>query len=179
MQFKYAENNIIIRPYQESDIDDLFEAAYESRSQIYPWLVWCHPNYSRDESKSWILSRPEAWKADTDYSFAIREKQRDRYLGGVGFNLVNRLHSFCNLGYWIRSSATGKGIATAAVQLAAKFGFAELKLNRLEILVAIDNTASQKVAEKAGALREGILRKRLLVHGKAHDAVMYSLTVPD
>jgi RimJ/RimL family protein N-acetyltransferase len=41
--------------------------------------------------------------------------------------------------------------------------------------VAIENKASQGVAVKAGAMREGILRNRLLLHGKIHDAVMFSL----
>jgi RimJ/RimL family protein N-acetyltransferase len=48
-------------------------------------------------------------------------------------------------------------------------------LNRIEILVAVDNLASQRVAAKVGAVREGILRNRLLLHGKIHDAVMFSL----
>jgi ribosomal-protein-serine acetyltransferase len=38
---------------------------------------------------------------------------------------------------------------------------------------------SQRVAEKSGALREGVLRNRLLLHGKIHDAAMYSLTPED
>lgn len=49
-------------------------------------------------------------------------------------------------------------------------------LIRLEVVVAAGNDASQWVAEKAGACREGTLLKRLLLHGVAHDAVMFSLT---
>jgi RimJ/RimL family protein N-acetyltransferase len=59
--------------------------------------------------------------------------------------------------------------------LLADFGFKELKLNRIETLVAVDNLASQRVAAKVGAVREGILRNRLLLRGKIHDAVMFSL----
>ena len=80
-----------------------------------------------------------------------------------------------NLGYWVRSSRVKHGIATAAALLLADFGFKELKLNRIEILAAVENHASQRVAAKAGAMREGILRNRLLLHGKIHDAVIFSL----
>lgn len=59
--------------------------------------------------------------------------------------------------------------------LGARFGFQELKLFRIEIVVRLDNRASLRVAEKTGAVREGILRDRLLAHGKSHDAVMFSL----
>jgi RimJ/RimL family protein N-acetyltransferase len=61
----------------------------------------------------------------------------------------------------------------------AKFGFAELGLQRIEILAAIPNIASQRVAEKAGAVREGVLRKRLLIRGVSQDAVMFSLVAED
>ena len=52
-------------------------------------------------------------------------------------------------------------------------------MNRLEILAAVDNIASQRVAEKAGAIREGIMRNRLVIHGKLYDAVMFSLIPGD
>lgn len=63
--------------------------------------------------------------------------------------------------------------------LVARFGFDELKLRRIEIVAAINNKASQRVAEKAGATREGILRNRLVVRDKVYDAVMFSLIPGD
>jgi len=65
------------------------------------------------------------------------------------------------------------------VLLVARFGFDELKLRRIEIVAAINNKASQRVAEKAGATREGILRNRLVVRDKVYDAVMFSLIPGD
>jgi RimJ/RimL family protein N-acetyltransferase len=71
-----------------------------------------------------------------------------------------------NLGYWVRTSETGRGIASKATRLVAQFGFAELGLQRIEILAAVGNVASQRVAEKAGAVRECVARKRLLINGE-------------
>ncbi len=82
------------------------------------------------------------------------------------------------LRYWVRSSATRAGVATAAVHALRDWAFLTTDLIRLEIVVAIGNLASLRVAEKSGATREGIQRSRLLLHGRAHDAVMYSLTRP-
>jgi RimJ/RimL family protein N-acetyltransferase len=62
-----------------------------------------------------------------------------------------------HVGYWVRTGQTGQGIATAAVRLIARFGFEDLGLQRLELLVAVENLASRRVAEKAGARFEGIL----------------------
>lgn len=84
-----------------------------------------------------------------------------------------------NLGYWVRTSRTRSGVASAATRLIARFGFLSLGLQRLEIVVAVGNQASERVAEKAGATREGVLRKRLLIHGQPHDAVLYSLVAED
>jgi RimJ/RimL family protein N-acetyltransferase len=61
----------------------------------------------------------------------------------------------------------------------AKFGFEELQLERIEIVAAVGNKASERVAEKAGAVREGIARRRLRVHGVQHDAICFSLIPED
>ena len=63
--------------------------------------------------------------------------------------------------------------------MAARFGFEELGLHRIEIVAAVENIASQRVAEKAGAVREGVLRKRLLIRGESQDAVLFSLLPED
>ena len=85
------------------------------------------------------------------------------------------LHRFANLGYWVRSSAAGRGVAPAAVRLLADWAFRETDLLRLEIVAAVGNRRSQRVAEKAGAIREGVLRDRLLLHGQPHDVVIYAI----
>ena len=65
-------------------------------------------------------------------------------------------------------------MATAAVERVRNWGFEQTRLVRLEVVIAIGNIASHRVAEKAGALREGTLRSRLLLHGTHHDATMFS-----
>ena len=79
----------------------------------------------------------------------------------------------------MRSSAVGRGVATRATRLVARLGFAQLGLQRIEIIAAVDNLASQRVAEKAGAVREGLARKRLLVRGEPQDAFVFSLLPED
>lgn len=100
-------------------------------------------------------------------------------MGGVGLNFINRVHQVANLGYWVRTSAAGRGVATNAARLMARFGFEKIGLHRVEILAAVPNVASQRVAEKAGAIREAILRKRLLIGGESQDAVLFSLIPKD
>jgi RimJ/RimL family protein N-acetyltransferase len=126
------------------------------------------------EAVEWIRSRAPLAAEGREYSFAIVGRD-GRFLGGCGVNQINRVHRFGNLGYWVRTSATRHGVATEAVRQVAEFAFRNVDLVRLEIVCAVGNDASQGVAERAGAVREGILRHRLILHGQPVDAVMYSL----
>ena len=125
------------------------------------------------------MSREEAWRNGKAYDFAVFDRETCAFLGGVGLNQLNRAHGFANLGYWVRASGMGRGVAGAAARLAARFAFEDLRLNRVEIIIAMENERSQRAAQKAGARREGVLRSRLLIAGRLHDAVMYSLVAAD
>ncbi len=171
--------NIAIRPYQPGDAPLLYEAAYESIADIYPWMPWCHPGYTLEESKEWLKTCLAEREAKQAFDFAVYDKATHQFLGAVAINQLHPIHQFANLGYWVRSSCTGHGIAVAAVRLCAQFGFDELKLRRLEILTAAGNVRSQRVAEKAGATREGVLRQRLNISSVWHDVMMFSLIPED
>lgn len=179
MTDELSDGRILIRPFREDDIDVVFEAVRESVTEVSPWLPWCHANYKRDETVAFILSRPEAWSTGQEYAFAVVDAGTNAFLGGVGLSQINYIHRICNLGYWVRTSCVRRGTASAAARLAARFGLQQLGLQRIEILAAVGNHASQRVAEKAGATREGVLCKRLLVNGQSQDAVLYSLVAED
>ena len=126
------------------------------------------------DAAEWIRSRRQLADEGHEYTFAIVGDD-GRFLGGCGINQINRLHRFGNLGYWVRSSATGRGVATQAVRRAAAFAFRNTDLVRLEIVCAVGNERSQRVAVRSGAAREGVLPRRLVLHGHPVDAVVYSL----
>lgn len=170
---------IFLRPYCEADAEHLYSAVRESIPEISRWLSWCNENYSLEESRNFISCRQITSQGDEWYSFAVFEKSSGEFVGGVGLNFINRVHQFGNLGYWVRTSAAGRGFATSAARLAARYGFVKLGLRRIEIVAAVGNVASQRVAEKAGAIRECVARNRLLVNGESHDAVLYSLIPAD
>ena len=176
MKTEFADAMTGIRPYRPEDAQALFAAVRGSATELSPWMPWCTENYSLADSVNYVSTRDAEWEKGDDYSFLIYDLRDGGYLGGVGLNHINRENHFANLGYWVRTNRRGKGIAPAAVRLIARFGFEELKFMRLEIVAAVGNKPSQRVAEKSGAVREGVLRNRLALQEKQHDAVVYSLT---
>ena len=166
--------DISLRPYAVADALDVCQAVHESLNELMPWMPWCHPNYSLQDSRTWLEGQVKAFQAGTAFEFAI-VSSGGRYLGGCGVNDIGQANRRGNIGYWVRTSEARRGVATAAVRLAYQWAMVNTNLIRLEILIAVGNIASQRVAEKAGAVREGTLRKRLLLHDEPHDAVMFSL----
>ena len=169
-----SDSQIALRPYSLADVEAVWEAARESLAELTPWMPWAHSQYAIHETRAWIESQAAAFAKDIAYEFAI-VSTGGRCLGGCGLNQIDRQNRRANLGYWVRTSATGRGIATAAVKLLRQWAFDRTDLLRLEVLVAAGNQRSLRVAERAGAQREGLLRKRLVVHGIVHDAVLFSL----
>jgi ribosomal-protein-serine acetyltransferase len=174
-----GDGDILVRPVRLDDAEALFEAVRESIPEVSPWLPWCHEDYAIEETREFLRSRVDPEQSEEAYSFGIFDQTSKRFLGGVGLNFIIRVHQIANLGYWVRTSAIGKGVASKATRLVARFGFAELGLQRIEIVAAASNIASQRVAEKAGAVRECVARDRLLINGKRQDAVVFSLLPKD
>jgi RimJ/RimL family protein N-acetyltransferase len=170
-----AESEAIhIRPYVVADARSLFEAARESVDTVGLWQSWCTPEFSLRTAQAWVEAQVLAFQSQTQFEFVICDGE-GLYLGGCGLNRLDWANATANLGYWVRASSVGHGVATEAARQLARWGFDNTGLRRLELLVALGNLPSLRVAVKLGTGREGLLRQGLLVHGAPHDAVLFSL----
>jgi len=169
---------VIIRPCSADDASAMYEAVRESLAELIRWMPWCHPDYSLQEARSWLRVQVQAFHERKWFEFAIVDAG-GRYLGQCGLNQFDEMNRRCNLGYWVRTGAARRGVATRAALLLRDWAFAHTSLVRLEIVVADGNHASVRVAEKAGAVREAVLRDRLILHGAPVDALMFSFVRPD
>jgi ribosomal-protein-serine acetyltransferase len=163
-----------LRPYDCSCVPELYQAATESRHEISPWMAWLHPKYERQDLEFWTAHAIAAWNTQSEYEFLIYDRQDGAVLGSCGLNNINRKDMVSNLGYWVRTSRTRLGAATQAARLLQEFGLKVAGFNRVEIVVAEGNAASRRVAEKAGALYEGLQRRRVRVGDRVYDAHMYA-----
>ncbi len=166
---------VTIRPYRETDAAEVCEAVRESMAELVPWMPWCHPQYSEHDAISWIRATLDGFISGAIYDFAVFDAD-GRYTGGCGVNQIRTSQGAANLGYWVRSSRAGRGIAPAAALKVVDWTWHHTPLTRLEIVAAVDNLRSQRVAEKVGARRERIVQERLVARGAPYAAVLYSLT---
>jgi RimJ/RimL family protein N-acetyltransferase len=150
----------------------------ESLTELIPWMPWAHQSYAETDAAAWVKTASDAGATGAMYDFAIVDPD-GRYAGACGINHINRFDGVANVGYWVRSSRVGRGIATAAVRLLVPWAFANTSLNRLEIVIAVGNERSLRVAERAGAHRDAVLRKRIVLQGVPRAAVLYSIVRPD
>jgi ribosomal-protein-serine acetyltransferase len=170
---------VLLRRYQRTDINEVYPAVRESITDLSPWLEWCDENYSKEDAEQFIKHQSMWWEKGEVYNFAITDYKTRIYCGGCLFNHINRGDRYGNLAYWVRSSRIGEGIAAAASKLVANYGFEYLGLNRVEIVIALNNIPSIRVAEKVGATREGTLRNRIQIRDRVYDAVIFSLVPGD
>jgi ribosomal-protein-serine acetyltransferase len=175
----YLQDGVVaIRPFHKSDLKPAYAAVRESQAEVYDWLPDLR-DLTESEVLEYIAAQPQAWANHEAYNFIVLEHETGEMLGGCGLTQINSRHRFANLYYWVRTGRTGEGIATRAVRLAARFGLEFLKLHRVEIVVALENRPSLRVAEKSGAQREGLLRQRIVIDDRSYDAVMFSFVSGD
>jgi RimJ/RimL family protein N-acetyltransferase len=115
----------------------------------------------------------------TAAAFVIGQVPGGDGLGTVAlhFNAVDP--ALAEVGYWLRREARGYGAATVAVRLVSGWAFRDLSIERLNLKTAVENVASQRVAERAGFTREGLLRAWNRTVDGRHDIVMFSLLPQD
>ncbi|MPY94536.1 MAG: GNAT family N-acetyltransferase [Acidimicrobiia bacterium] len=169
-----TDGTILLRRPTPADADVLIAAVRESQREVGRWMAWARADYGRADVDAYVGSARHG-----DEPFLIIDRGSRMLLGGTGLNQVDGANLRANLGYWVRTSATGRGVATRAARLVAWYGHVQLSLHRLELVVAVGNAASEAVAAKLGASVEGVLRDRLLVGSRHCDAAMHALLPGD
>jgi RimJ/RimL family protein N-acetyltransferase len=166
---------VVLRPYRAADAEQVFAAIDESRDRIRPWLPWADSHQTVDDTRDFCLRSAADWILRTDLVLGIFDRADGRYFGGTGLHRPDwALRSF-EIGYWLRSTAEGRGLITESVILLSTFAFEHLAANRVEIWCDARNDRSRAVAERAGFILEGRLRNVALdTDGKPTNSLVFS-----
>lgn len=165
-----------LRPFRRRDVDALMEAVRESVDQLERWLPWAHRRYGRTDAMRFIRDSSSAWVEGRAHDLAIRYQDTARYhVGNISIWPTSERERAGEMGYWIRTTEEGKGVATEAAARVLQVGFEELGLHRITLRIAVGNAQSERVAEKLGFVHEGVLRKEVLVGGEWLDHTLWAI----
>ena len=107
--------------------------------------------------------------------FLLMDKESGKIIGRCGLHNWNQDHRRAEIGYVMNDEAfKRKGLMSEAVAAILEFGFTQLNLNRIDAMVGAGNTASLRIIEKSGFVKEGILRQHVLIDGKFEDSILFS-----
>jgi ribosomal-protein-serine acetyltransferase len=159
---------LLIRPPREDDAKDVFAGVDD---QVRRWMPWAQYDYTVEDALDWCTRLAHS---DPDRTAIFVIEAEDRFAGSIGLTRANWVDGRVEIGYWLASWARGKGYAQEAVRGLSAYAFAR-GLHRVELLAATDNHESQRVAERSGFTREGVLREAELHARGRVDMVMYGL----
>ena len=162
------DGDLVLRPWAEEDVAVLVRACNDP--ELTRWIPVIPTPYTEEDALGFV--RGEVPGAP-DHSFAIAVD--DSVVGAIGMGLNSQGYRG-TIGYWVAAWARGKGVCTVALRTLARWAFDELELRRLDLITDPENLGSQRVAEKVGFQREGVMRSHLLhPDGRLRDSVMFSL----
>lgn len=128
------------------------------------------PKSIKDEI-TWLKGNPEKRRKNLEHNFTILYK--GIVVGACGIKVDQHRKYIGEIGYFVDEVYWGKGIATKSVRILESIGFNKLNIKRIEVLVNPKNKASLRVAIRNGYKREGLLKKKIMVRGKLHDAYLF------
>ncbi len=161
---------VTLRPWTMDDLPALVEACNDET--LHYWLPMIPFPYTNKDGREFISHQPER-NAEGSGNVGAFDAQTSELLGGCGFRGLEAERT--EFGYWVASAERGRGIAPRALILLVRWVVENTVAKRLQLHADVENTASQRVAEKAGFTREGVQRGWLEVRGERRDMVSYSL----
>ncbi len=157
---------IVLRPWREDDAQAVYEACQDPETQR--WLPGLPRPYTQDDARAFVTDALGLGP----HHFAVTE--RGNVVGSIGLSLAKHDHG--GVGYWCVPGARRRGITTRATRRVCRYALDDLHLERLILTTDVDNVASQRVAEKVGFRREGVLRSHVRhPEGGRRDSLLFSL----
>ncbi len=165
---------IYLRPMTYDDTDLI--VTWRNSSAVRQNFIYRDP-FTPEGHKEWIRSMIETGKA---VQMIICEIAGDRPVGSVYIRDIDRRHNKAEYGIFIgEASARGRGLGTAAAGLMLRYCFGEEKLNRVYLRALASNEQAIRSYEKAGFVREGVLRKDVCIDGEYRDIVWMAALNPN
>lgn len=165
---------IYLRPMTGNDTDLIVK--WRNSDAVRLNFIYQEP-FTREGHENWIRNMVDTGKV---VQMIICETEDDTPLGSVYIRDIDRQHNKAEYGIFIgEESARGRGIGTAAANLMLEYCFREEKLHRVYLRAFASNARAIRSYEKAGFVREGLLRDDVCIEGEYRDIVWMAAVNPD
>ena len=167
-------NGFKLRGWKADDVKSIQKHA--DNPKVYDFLMdrFPHP-YTMEAAKIWVNTMLQM---DPNYNLVIDVD--GNAVGVIGLEMRDDVYRKAPLiGYWISETLWGKGIMTNAIQLLTAYAFANLDVIRIQAGVLSNNPRSMRVLEKAGFVKEGVLKQNIVKNGIILDEHIYGLVDPE
>jgi len=166
---------LILRAAAPGDGAAINDAKRESFNELSKWMPWAKTPSTVDDDEAVARENAAKFIMREDLMMLIFERDTGRLVGGTGLHRFDWDKRHFEIGYWVRTSAHGKGYATEVTNALLRFAFNELSAKRVEITHADGNDASAAVIRKLGFVKEGVMREATqLPDGRLVDSHVYS-----
>ena len=168
---------LTLRPFAPQDAESCLR-NWAADEEIYRYLS-AQPQ-TADEVREWLSSADESYADPRTYYWAIEETHSGEVVGELFVDNFGASSRQCEMDWKIGTAFQGKGYAAEAARAAIEYLIREVGFHRIEAKCCTENTASERVMQKLGMNKEGILRERF--YGKDarwHDLAEYSLLAHD
>jgi [ribosomal protein S5]-alanine N-acetyltransferase len=170
-----GQGAVSLRPWEDGDLAAMVAICSDRDVARYTRVP---DPYSEADARAWMDAQPARLAEGEGMAFAIVEGPGPP-VGSVGLRIDPSDRDIAEAGYMVAPAARGRGVATAALRLVSRWALCDLGVGRVQLTTHVDNEASQRVAERAGFRREGVLRSWEEIRGARIDLVMYSLVGAD
>lgn len=165
-------DTLVLRPWQAGDEHAVVKAYADPDIRH-----WHDRSMDGDEAAAWVAHWAGRWQAETGAGWAITID--DVPVGQISLRTFEHGDGISEVSYWLLPQARGRGAATTALRTVAGWGFETLGLHRIEVEHATQNTASCRVATRAGFPLEGTRRGAYLQSDGRHDAHLHARLAGD
>jgi ribosomal-protein-serine acetyltransferase len=166
-------------PIDVDDAPELWQTVDESRAHLYPWLPWVPYHTDEAATRRFAAACINDWDAARALRLVIRDRSSRYLLGVIGLESCVHLHAACELGYWLRSNAQGKGVMTEACTGVLRFAFQTVGMHRMRVAAATSNHRSLAVVARLGFRFEGIAREAEFCAGRWLDHALFGMLATD
>lgn len=143
----------ILKPGDGAPITEVIETSFD---ELNKWMPWCKELPKADAIEDFCRQTAANFAArGTSFDFVATLPESGEIIGAAGFARIVWDVPLVEIGYWIGNAHAGKGYATEITKALIEYAFNEMKAVRVEIRMDARNTASERVAIKAGARHEG------------------------